>query len=492
MAWEGPIDQIDEHRFQIPTSYQSRAMKERGVHMRVPGLIFSDANMLKAVIRDNSPDQVAHVATLPGIVGNSIAMPDIHHGYGFAIGGVAAFDAVEGVISPGGVGYDINCGVRLLRTDLSADNVRPRIEKLIHNLFSSIPTGVGSHGRMKLSIEQVEAVLENGSRWAVEQGYGWPEDIEVTEEQGCFAGANPSKVSHNAKRRGAPQLGTLGAGNHFIEVQEVAEIFDKTAAAAYGINHRGQVLVMVHTGSRGCGHQICTDSLEMMRRAASKFDLPIVDKELTSAPAQSDEAQDYFSAMKCGANFAWANRQLIVHWVRESFAQFFGDSAENLGMHQIYDVAHNIAKLEEHLVEGQMRRVYVHRKGATRSFGPGHADVPEKYREIGQPVLIPGDMGSSSYLLAGTAQSMRESFGSSCHGAGRALSRHAALKKIEKRRVLQDLHENGIYLRAKNKRLICEEAPGAYKNIDDVVSVADGSGIARQIVRLRPLGVIKG
>ncbi|MFH1688417.1 MAG: RtcB family protein [bacterium] len=492
MSWEGPIKQIGDCRWEISPDYQSEAMKRFGARMRVPGMIYADEKLLRHILRDNSPEQVVNVATLPGIVGRSMAMPDMHHGYGFPIGGVAAFDADQGVISPGGVGYDINCGVRLLRTDLMDNEVRRHLERLVDTMFVNVPAGVGARGRINLSMGDVDYVLANGAKWAVENGYGWPEDLAGTEEGGCLAGADPDLVSDMAKKRGAPQLGTLGAGNHFLEIQRVDEIFDNDAATSFGIQKVGQVVVMIHTGSRGCGHQICSDYLEVMRRASKKYDIPLVDRELSSAPAASPEGQQYFAAMQAGANFAWANRQLIAHWIRQSFEAVLGRSAEELGMRQIYDIAHNIAKLETHQYQGRTRHLYVHRKGATRAFGPGRPDVPEAYRSVGQPVLIPGDMGSASYLLAGTDQAMTETFGSSCHGAGRMKSRHAAIRAHSADAVMADLKKQGIYLRAKNKRLVSEEAPGAYKDIDDVVRISGTAGLVHKVARMCPMGVVKG
>lgn len=492
MSWNGPTKRIDTYRIEIDKSYASPAMARQGVRMSVPGLVYADEEMWRSIIADNSPDQVANAATLPGIVGRSIAMPDIHHGYGFAIGGVAAFDADHGVISPGGVGYDINCGVRLLRTDLSAKDIRPRIERLVDTMFNNVPSGVGSEGRVRLSQTQIDDVLQHGARWAVNSGYGWDEDLDYIEEHGAFSDADPSTVSRTAKKRGGPQLGTLGAGNHFLEIQRVDEIYDPEIASAFGIVEKDQITIMIHTGSRGCGHQICTDYLDTMRRAQQKYNVPLVDHELTSAPASSPEGRQYFTAMKCGANFAWANRQLIMHWVRESFESIFERPAERLGMHLIYDIAHNIAKFERHEVDGKKRWLYVHRKGATRAFGPGNPDVPERYRAYGQPVLIPGDMGTASYLLVGTEHAMRETFGSSCHGAGRRLSRSRAIKEHPVDRVFADLKNRGIYLRAKSRRCVAEEAPGAYKDIDSVIDISHHSGIARRVARLRPMGVVKG
>ncbi|MBD3333715.1 RNA-splicing ligase RtcB [candidate division GN15 bacterium] len=460
--------------------------------MRVPGLVYAGEKMIDAVKADDALYQVTNVATLPGIVGRSIAMPDIHHGYGFAIGAVAAFDADEGIISPGGVGYDINCGVRLMRTDLTLGEIKPRVSKLINTMFNNVPCGVGQGGRLRLADHQLEEVLVQGARWVVSEGYGWDDDPQFMEENGGINVADPGLVSPQAKKRGASQLGTLGAGNHFLEIQRVDTIYDQEAATTFGIEAVGQILVMIHTGSRGCGHQIATDYLGEMRKANKKYQIPLIDPQLSCAPASSPEGQRYFKAMNCGANFAWANRQLIMHWVRESFESVLGRKASDMGMHLIYDIAHNMAKLETHTYEGQKRQVYVHRKGATRAFGPGHRDVPEKYRAVGQPVLIPGDMGTASYLLAGTEKAMRETFGSTCHGAGRQLSRKASVKKHRAEEIFAGLEQQGVYLKAKSKRVIAEEAPGAYKNIDDVVAVCDQSGISRLVARMIPVGVVKG
>ncbi|MBD3401970.1 RNA-splicing ligase RtcB [candidate division GN15 bacterium] len=492
MSWNGKSRRLDKYKVEIDQSYQNEGMKRHGLTMSVPGLVYADDKMWDTIVTDNSPDQVANVATLPGIVGRSIAMPDIHHGYGFAIGGVAAFDADHGVISPGGVGYDINCGVRLVRTDLTFSDIQPSLRKLVETMFNNVPSGVGSSGRIKLSDKQIEEVLANGARWAVSNGYGWDEDLEYIEERGAFENSDPSVVSPNARKRGAPQLGSLGAGNHFLEIQQVDEIFNPEVAAAFGIVEKGQITIMIHTGSRGCGHQICTDYLDHMRRAQKKYDIPLVDRELTSAPVASPEGQQYYKAMQCGANFAWANRQMIMHWVRESFEQVLKQPSPRMGMHLIYDIAHNIAKLEEHEYEGRKRRVYVHRKGATRAFGPGHSEIPERYRQYGQPVLIPGDMGTASYLLVGTEQAMQDTWGSSCHGAGRRMSRKKSTKEHPADKVFADLEGRGIYLRAKSRRCVAEEAPGAYKNIESVIDISHHSGIARRVARMKPLGVVKG
>jgi tRNA-splicing ligase RtcB len=492
MSWKGPLNQVDNYRYEIPETFECSLHRDHGLKMNVPGLIYADSKMMEAIKADDSLYQVANVATLPGIVGKSIAMPDIHHGYGFAIGAVAAFDASHGIISPGGVGYDINCGVRLLRSDLMVQDILPRLEKLIDTMFNNIPSGVGSTGRLSLSNQEMKEVFEDGARWVVNKGYGWDSDLEATEEQGSIEGADPSAISKEAIKRGSNQLGTLGAGNHFLEIQKVDEIFYPEAAEAFGITEVGQVTVMIHTGSRGCGHQICTDYLEVMRRAQKKYGIRLVDDQLTYAPASSPEGQQYFSAMKAAANFAWANRQMIMHWIRESFEAVFKQPSNKMGLNLIYDIAHNMAKLEEHEVNGKKRQLYVHRKGATRAFGPGHRDIPEKYRHIGQPVLIPGDMGTGSYLLVGTEKAMQETFGSSCHGAGRIMSRHASIKRHSYEQVFSELIKKGIYLRAKSKRIVAEEAPGAYKDIDNVVEVSHQSGIARKVARMSPIGVVKG
>lgn len=492
MAWQGSLDQIDKWRYQIPQEFTHQLFRDKGLKMNVPGLIFSDEKMMESIRRDDSLYQVANVATLPGIIGKSIAMPDIHHGYGFAIGAVAAFDDAQGVISPGGVGYDINCGVRLMRTGLTIKDVLPRIEKLVDTMFNNVPSGVGSSGRIKLSTAEVDEVLATGARWAVNRGYGWNEDLEVMEEGGCLEQNDPRVISKDAKSRGHDQLGTLGAGNHFLEIQQVDAIYDKETAAAFGIEEVGQITVMIHTGSRGLGHQVCTDYLDSMRRAAKKYEIALPDQQLMCAPVNTPEAKQYFLAMNSAANFAWCNRQMIMHWVRESFEGVFKQPADRLGLRLIYDIAHNMAKREQHEVEGKKRWVYVHRKGATRAFGPGHRDIPEKYRKVGQPVIIPGDMGTASYLLVGTEQAMKETFGSSCHGAGRMLSRTASIKQHSADDVIRKLNEGGIYLRAKSKRVVAEEAPGAYKSVDAVVEISHNAGITKRVARLRPVGVVKG
>lgn len=484
MDWHGKLNRLDDFRFEIPQDYKE--------DMRTSGIIFADDNLIKLVKKDNAPEQVANVATLPGIVGNSMAMPDIHWGYGFPIGGVAATDFDDGVLSPGGVGFDINCGVRLVRTNMNQKDIQPKVKDLVNTIFDNVPSGLGSKGKVRLDHRQLADVFDTGSEWAVENGYGWESDLENTEEGGHMKNADSSKVSEKAKKRGAPQIGSLGAGNHFLEIQKVDEIFYPEAAKAFGIDEVGQIMVMIHTGSRGAGHQIASDYIRDMESAVRKYNIKIPDRQLACAPTTSTESQDYFKAMAAGANYAWTNRQMILHWVRESFEKVLGQSAEDLEMRMVYDVAHNIAKLEEHQVGGQRRKVYVHRKGATRAFGPGRPEVPRAYRDFGQPVLIPGDMGTASYVLAGTEKSMTETFGSTCHGAGRVMSRKKATRTFRPDQIKSDMAQNGIYVRAASKDVLTEEAPQAYKRVDDVVKVTDGAGISRLVARMVPLGVMKG
>lgn len=484
MPWTGEIKQIDEVRWEIPQDYRQG--------MRVPVRIYADAEMLNEMRRDMTLEQATNVSFLQGIYKYSIALPDGHQGYGFPIGGVAATDAETGVISPGGVGYDINCGVRLLRTNLDKKDVVPKLRELVEAFFRNVPSGLGSRGKISLTHAQLDQVLENGARWAVENGFGWKEDLERLEEGGCMAGADTKRVSAQAKHRGIPQLGSLGSGNHFLEIQTVDKIYDLEVARKFGIDHENQVTVMIHTGSRGLGHQVCSDYLRMMERAVHQYKLPMPDRELVNVPVNSPEGQAYFSAMKCAANYAWTNRQMIVHWVRQSFEQVLGKDAESLGLHIVYDVAHNIAKLEEHKINDGRKKVYVHRKGATRAFGPGHPDVPSIYREVGQPVLIPGDMGTASYVLVGTEQGMQETFASTAHGAGRRMSRTAALKRFWGDNVRKELETKGIIVRATKSSIIAEEAPDAYKNIDKVAEISHKAGIARMVARLKPIGVAKG
>jgi tRNA-splicing ligase RtcB len=484
MSWEGPINRIDDFRFEIPQSYKKC--------MKTSSVIYADDRMLSTLRTDNALEQAANVACLPGIVGKALAMPDIHWGYGFPIGGVAAFDAEQGIISPGGIGFDINCGVRLVKTDLNVDDVKPRIRDLIGVLFKNIPAGVGSEGVTDVASNEINDILELGAEWAVNSGYGWDEDLAATEEGGRMKTADSGTVSHKAKERGIPQVGSLGSGNHFLEIDRVEKIFDGEAARAFGLEREGQVTVTIHCGSRGCGHQIATDYLKVMEHSVRERRIELPDRQLACAPVNSREGKNYFNAMACGANYAWANRQMILHWVRQSFEETFKRSAEDIGMHQVYDVAHNIAKVEEHEVDGKKMKVYVHRKGATRAFPRNHPDVPSKYQAVGQPVIIPGDMGSGSYVLVGGERVMKEAFGSTCHGAGRVMSREAAIRKYRVDQVRQDLESRGIYLRSSTKDGILEEAPGAYKDIDHVVSIVDGAGLSRRVARLRPIGVMKG
>ncbi len=483
-TWHGPLEPLDDSRLMIPKSYKPG--------MRVDGIIYADATLLPDIKQDQAPEQVANVATLPGIVGHSLAMPDIHWGYGFPIGGVAAFEKSTGVVSPGGVGYDINCGVRLLRTKLErSDLTVALLERLVNSIFHNVPSGVGSEGKIRISRAEVAKVLTRGARWAVDSGFGTDEDLEYTEEQGEMKGADLAGVSPRALERGMPQLGTLGAGNHFLEIQEVAEVYDAVAAAELGIRP-GQVTVMIHTGSRGLGYQVCDDNVKTLGAVAARYRIELADRQLACAPIESPEGRRYFGAMVCAANYAWANRQAIAHWVREAFAQVLGQSIEQLGMTQVYDVAHNIAKFEEHEVGGRRTVVCVHRKGATRALPPGHEAIPARYRRLGQPVLIPGDMGTSSYLLLGTARAAEETFASACHGAGRVWSRTRALKETERRNVAQELREQGIVVMAASREVLREEVPDAYKDVDAVVNVCDRAGIARKVARMRPLGVVKG
>jgi tRNA-splicing ligase RtcB len=476
------LRQIDEYRWEIP----------REGKMRTRGLIFASKEMLPVIQEDQSLQQVANVATLPGIVGPSLAMPDIHWGYGFAIGGVAAFDLEEGIVSPGGVGYDINCGVRLLRTKLPREQVVCCIEDLVNALFNNIPSGVGSRRKdLKLTGSTLKKVLKDGARWAVKEGFGEASDLEHIEAKGRIEGADPDLVSQFALDRGKDQVGTLGSGNHFVEVGYVLEIYDQALAAKLGLS-QDQVTVIVHTGSRGLGHQVCEDYIKVMLKASAKYGIELPDRQLCCAPLTSPEGKQYLAAMAGAANFAFANRQMITHWVRESFEQVFQMGPRDLGLELVYDVAHNIAKLETHVVEGKSRKLCIHRKGATRAFPPRHPEVPEAYRETGQPVLIPGDMGRYSFVLVGTEKALTETFGSTCHGAGRRMSRHQAKKVARGRFIVKELAEKGIVVRGAGRATIDEEISEAYKDVESVVDVVHGAGIAKKVAKLKPLGVIKG
>lgn len=482
--WRKIVKKIDDYRWEIPTSYKAG--------MTVPGRIFASESMLDHIWEEHAFEQVANVAFLPGIVDYSLAMPDIHWGYGFPIGGVAATRVRDGVVSPGGVGFDINCGVRLVRTSLTEEEVKPEIEPLVNALFHDIPSGLGSEGKIKASRKELDEVMLRGSRWALEKGYGFPEDIVTTEESGCIKGARADKVSDKAKKRGLPQLGTLGSGNHFLEVAVVDEIYDGDAARVMGIEALGQVLLLIHTGSRGFGHQICSDYVAILGQAVKKYGINLPDRQLACAPIESAEGRDYLAAMACAANYAWTNRQFILHWARESFARVFDKGQAELGMRQVYDVCHNIAKLESYDINGKAEKLCVHRKGATRAFPAGHPDVPEAYQAIGQPVLIPGDMGRCSYVALGTDTAMAETFGSTCHGAGRLQSRGAAKRSLKGADVARSLAARGIVVKSGSMASLAEEAPQAYKDVSEVVEITHRAGISRKVVKTRPIGVIKG
>ncbi|MEM2896726.1 MAG: RtcB family protein [Candidatus Bathyarchaeia archaeon] len=479
-----PLEKIDRFVWEIPKSYKPG--------MKVPGRVYADESLLEKMKMDLTIEQCANVAHLPGIYKWSITLPDGHEGYGFPIGGVAAIDYEEGVISPGGVGYDINCGVRLLRTNLLEEDVRDKLRALIDSLFTYVPSGLGSKGRIKVTQVELDRVLSEGVNWAIDKGYGWDEDAENCEENGCMELADPQKVSSTAKSRGIPQLGSLGSGNHFLEIEKVDRIFDREVAKLFGISEEGQILVLIHTGSRGLGHQICSDYLRVMERAMHKYNIRLPDRELACAPGKSREAEDYFAAMSAACNFAWSNRQMITHWTREVFEKVFGRSAEGLEMHLIYDVAHNIAKIEEHQIDGSKSKVYLHRKGATRAFPAERAEVPAKYRPIGQPVLIPGSMGTSSWVLLGRPKAMELSFGSTAHGAGRLLSRAAAKKRFWGSDVKKELEGRGILIKAASIAVVSEEAPGSYKDVDRVAEVSHQLGIATKVCRMTPIAVTKG
>lgn len=476
------LNRVNDNIWDIPTTH--------AYGMNVPGRLFLSEKLMGTIDRE-TVNQVANVAMLPGILDYSMAMPDVHLGYGFTIGGVAAFDEEEGVISPGGVGFDINCGVRLMKTNLRKEDAVPHMKVLTEKLFQKIPSGVGSKGEFKVTDTELTEAFLHGSQWAVEAGYGIESDTKNCESYGFMDGGNPDIVGTKARKRGRPQFGTLGSGNHFLEIQYVDQIYDPVAAAAYGLEE-GQVTVMIHCGSRGAGHQICTDHLQTLNQAVKKYKINVPDMQLACAPAKSKEAQDYFDAMKCGANYAWANRQIIMHWTREVFEKFYGKDTDALGMELLYDVAHNVAKYETHTVDGKKQDVYVHRKGATRAFPAGHPEVPQQYRDVGQPVLIPGSMGTPSFVLKGGPNAMSLSFGSACHGAGRVMGRGKAKGSMNGEAVQEELARQGITVRAEKASVIAEEAPGVYKNSDDVVDVVDSLGIAQKVARLIPVGVIKG
>ena len=482
MTIKDEIKKIRDNVYEVPGSYNKK--------MRASGRLYIDDESFDA-LEDGAVQQIVNVACLPGIFRYSIAMPDIHFGYGFPIGGVAAFNMRNGIVSPGGVGFDINCGVRLIKSNLRQEDIQDHLDELVDALFKNIPSGVGSKGKVKLSGNDINDVLDYGAEWAIENGYGWDEDLEVLEENGRIKAADSSEVSDKAKKRGIPQLGSLGSGNHFLEIQVVDEIYNEEVAKVYGLE-KGMIVIMVHTGSRGCGHQVCSDYLRLMDKAYKNYKIDIADRQLACAPLDSKEAQSYLKAMYAAANYAWANRQMITHWIRESFEEVLGKSARDMDMQIVYDVAHNIAKEETHDFKGNDMEVLVHRKGATRAFGPGREEVPLKYREVGQPVLIPGTMGTASYVLHGTQTAMEETFGSTAHGAGRILSRSQAKKDYNPEDIVNNMESNGIKIKATSKNVIAEEAPGAYKDVDSVVRVSDSTGIAKLVAKVKPLAVTKG
>lgn len=483
-AYSGPLEPVNDYLWRIPRSYKPG--------MLVDGLIYADRRLIERIRDDQAPEQVANVAFLPGIQQASLAMPDIHWGYGFCIGGVAATDPDQGgVISPGGVGYDINCGVRLVTSNLHLDDVLPRQRALVEELFRQVPCGVGRAGKYHFSRHELATLMREGAPALVRRGLATEADLAHTEAGGCLEGADPELVSDRAYERGADQCGTLGSGNHFLEVQVVDRVLDPVAARAMGLAE-GMIAVMIHSGSRGLGYQVCDDALRALRNVPAKYGIELPDRQLVCAPVNSPEGAAYLGAMRAAANYAWCNRQLLMWQAREVFETVFGRTWQELQMNLVYDVAHNIAKYEEHAFDGQSRRLWVHRKGATRAFPPGHREVPEVYRQVGQPVIIPGDMGTASWVLAGQAGSMQQSFGTCCHGAGRVLSRTAAVKQSEGRRIDQELEQSGIIARARSWRGLAEEQPAAYKDVDLVVDVVHRAGLAHKVARLRPIGVIKG
>lgn len=485
-GFDGPLIQVNDCCWRIPKSYKAG--------MRVDGLIYTSAEMIEQLKSDQAPEQVANVATLPGIQYASLAMPDIHWGYGFSIGGVCATDPAEGgVISPGGVGYDINCGVRLVRSALFENDVRPHLQRLVDQLFRNVPTGVGRGGKYKFSPKELRKLMAMGPRFLLDRDLADSRDIEFTEAHGCLDGADPDNVSERALERGNDQCGTLGSGNHFMEVQVVDQVFDDEAAGVMGLA-QGMVCVMIHSGSRGLGYQVCDDALRQLRGVPERYGIELPDRQLACAPIHSPEGQHYLGAMRAAANYAWCNRQLLMWQARETFAQVFGRSWQDLQMNLIYDVAHNIAKFEEHQIgdTGESKKVWVHRKGATRAFPPGHPEIPPLYAAIGQPVLIPGDMGRASWVLAGQPGSMQQTFGTTCHGAGRAMSRTAAVKHAQGRRIDKELASRGVIARAQSWKGLAEEQPAAYKDVDLVVEVVHQAGLSKKVARMRPIGVIKG
>ncbi len=478
------LEKIDDYRWRIPKTYKPG--------MRVPGIIYADEKLLKDIYQDKAMEQVANVAFLPGIVNASLAMPDIHWGYGPSIGAVFATDPEsDGVITPAGVGFDVNCGVRMLKTNFQYDEVKNKIKDLVYALFSDVPSGVGSKGDIRVSEREEREILIKGAQWAVEKGYGTQEDLECTEEYGAIQGAEPSAVSDRAYERGKAQSGTLGSGNHFLEIQAIDQLYDRELCDAFGLT-LGQITIMIHSGSRGLGYQICDDYTKSMIHCLQKYNINVPDRQLACAPVNSAEGKAYLGAMKCAANYAWTNRQCLMYLTRKVFERIFNQPWEKMGMQLIYDVAHNIAKIEKYTLDGKEKTLCVHRKGATRAFGPGHPALPERYQKTGQPVIIPGDMGRNSYLLVGTKKAEEETFGSTCHGAGRVKSRTAAIRSINIDVLLKDLASKGIIVKASGRGTIVEEAPQAYKDVNEVVDVVHNAGISKRVCRMRPLGVIKG
>jgi len=474
---------IGENQYQIDI--------DSNLGMKVPVRIYADESLLQKMLSDRTIMQARNVSSIPGIVGHSVVLPDGHEGYGFPVGGVAAMDAEEGMISPGGVGYDINCGVRLLRSNLTEQTVRSKLKELVTDLFSSIPSGVGSKGAVKLTHSELDEVLVNGVDWAIDHGYGSSDDSDVCEENGQIKNADPNKVSDKARKRGAPQLGSLGSGNHFLEVQKVAEIHDEEAAKRMGIEE-GTITILIHCGSRGFGHQVCSDYLRVSEQAMQKYDIHLPDRELACVPNNSEEGNSYRKAMFAALNFAWSNRQMLTHWTRNSFQRVFNQTESDLDMKLVYDVAHNIAKVEKHKVDGRERNLVVHRKGATRAFPANRDEIPLKYRDLGQPVLVPGSMGTASWILLGQPNSMDLSFGSTAHGAGRTMSRSQARRNYNEDDVKKSLNDKGIFIKALTRDGVVEETPQAYKDVDAVVNVSHNLGIATKVAKLLPIGVIKG
>jgi len=475
--------QINKYLYEIPKTFRA--------DMRVPARFYADPELLKAIQGDRSLEQLVNTATLPGIVKYALAMPDIHQGYGFPIGGVVATQLPDGIISPGGVGYDINCGVRLLATQLEKEEITPYLDDLASALYANCPSGVGKGGHIKLQPGELDVLVEKGANWALKRGYATESDLERTEENGCLEGADSGKVSDRAKNRGKNQVGTLGGGNHFIEIDTVDRIYDEPAAQQMGI-FPSQITVQIHCGSRGFGHQICSDYVKRLQKAIHQYGLTLPDRELVCAPLSSPEGKDYLAAMKAAANYAFANRQVLTYHIRRSFEQVLAGKIKNHHLYQIYDIAHNIAKIEEHEVDGRRIKVCVHRKGATRAFGPGSPVLPGIYRDIGQPVLVPGSMGTASWVLVGTKEAMTQTFGSICHGAGRVMSRSKAKKIVRGTKLREELEKKGIHVRAGSMPGLAEEAPMAYKDVDRVIEVVHGAGIAKKVARLIPLAVIKG